>query len=151
MPNRNQNIWSISPSSVNKIFNGDVRPPLPPPNPPIVRHITFSPLQHSSLTCVKILCQHHEDISVNREDKYKALESYKGAETRFARPPRAPPKPCTTLPNSQLQLVLLYYILEWWCCSLVVHVGVEVWVSFYSSSKVVLKLVRALHASRSAA
>ena len=52
----------------------------------------------------------HEDNSVNREDKYKALESYKGAETRFARPPRALPKPCTTLPNSQLQLVLHYYI-----------------------------------------
>jgi hypothetical protein len=33
----------------------------------------------------------------------------------------------------------------------VVCVGVEVWVSFYSSSKEVLKLARALHGSRSAA
>jgi len=56
LPYRSQNIWSISPSPVNKTFSGDIYTTTPP-NPAIVRCRTFSPLQHSSLTCVKIWCQ----------------------------------------------------------------------------------------------
>ena len=61
--------------------------------------------KHYTLPCLtnalRYEIDNQEDISVNRENKYKALESYKEAETRFARPPRAPPKPLSLTPNSK--------------------------------------------------
>ena len=56
LPNRSQNIWSTLPSFGQQDFHW--RCTITLPNPPSTLDRTFSPLQHSSLTRVKIRCQH---------------------------------------------------------------------------------------------
>ena len=56
LPNRSQNIWSTLPSSGQQDLHWWCT--ITHPNPPFALDRTFSPLQHSSLTRVKMWCQH---------------------------------------------------------------------------------------------
>ena len=65
----------------------------------------------------------HEDISVNRVDKYKALESLQRGRDKICQTAEGSSETLyysTELPTpASTTLLHLGMVVEWWCCSLV--------------------------------